>query len=367
MIVTLPLTLVWFDRVFCARSWRELRTRRWLYLGLALVAIVLAAPTIVPAAGSVVRQLFFGQAAVETAGSADSTVVNVAGVSPLGYLASQPVAWLHYLRLSIWPADQCLDAGWIPMPNPTAKFVGLVAAGLTVALLAGVAFRFPRLGFLTGVPLLVLAPSSSIVPLSDGMAEHRMYLPLAALVTLGVLAADGAIDWLRFRRETSARGFWLWLKPGLLIFIACTLGMMTVVRNAYYSSAVMLFTSVCQQRPDFWRPHVNLSQALLDERKDVAGAEQELSIGIALNSGRAELYRQRGVLRNALRRSDEALADFTMAVQLDPYDPESFYNRALLTVKRGDRLSAIADCRRALTLDPQNPRAQKLLQALLRR
>ena len=43
-------------------------------------------------------------------------------------------------------------------------------------------------GFLGGCFFLVLGPSSSLLPAPDAAFEHRMYLPLAAVLTAIVLA-----------------------------------------------------------------------------------------------------------------------------------------------------------------------------------
>jgi len=54
--------------------------------------------------------------------------------------------------------------------------------------------RKPMLGFLGAWFFAALAPSSSIVPvITQTVAEHRMYLPLAAVVALAV---GGSFAWL---------------------------------------------------------------------------------------------------------------------------------------------------------------------------
>ena len=45
----------------------------------------------------------------------------------------------------------------------------------------------PRLGFLGAWFFVILAPSSSVVPVAgQTIAEHRMYLPLAAVIVLAL-------------------------------------------------------------------------------------------------------------------------------------------------------------------------------------
>ncbi len=66
---------------------------------------------------------------------------------------------------------------------PQALLLVLLAASTMVAL-----WRKPALGFVGAWFFAILAPSSSVVPLvTQTIAEHRMYLPLAAAVTLAVV------------------------------------------------------------------------------------------------------------------------------------------------------------------------------------
>ena len=65
---------------------------------------------------------------------------------------------------------------------PYALMVGLLGL-LTLFALK----RRPEVGFLGVWFFLILAPTSSVMPIIDLAVEHRMYLSLAAVVTLIVL------------------------------------------------------------------------------------------------------------------------------------------------------------------------------------
>ena len=107
--------------------------------------------------------------------------------------------------------------------------------------------RRPWLGFLGAWLLAILAPTSSVVPLADTMFEHRMYLPLVAVVVLAVLA-------LRL-----GRGRWgLVAGAGLVVAFAG----MTVRRNADYRSELTLWRDTVAKRPSNVRAHYTLGAAL---------------------------------------------------------------------------------------------------------
>src|SRR5206468_3818441 len=67
-----------------------------------------------------------------------------------------------------------------------APYALLLAAFLAATAIA--LKRWPILGFSGAWFFLILAPTSSVVPIAfQPMAEHRVYLSLAAVVGLGVL------------------------------------------------------------------------------------------------------------------------------------------------------------------------------------
>lgn len=107
------------------------------------------------------------------------------GTTAFQYLWTQPEIILHCLSPSVWPSGQCLDYLW-----PAADFAsGLIPALVIVALL-GLSARLLLLRNPLGFPgawfFVILAPSSSLVPLADLAFEHRICLPLAALSVLTI-------------------------------------------------------------------------------------------------------------------------------------------------------------------------------------
>ena len=181
--VSIPITILLYDRAFLAGSFREAWRRRWgMYVGLA-------------AAWAAFAVLFLFSCSRG----------NWAGyglpVSWIEYARSQFGVILHYLRLSFWPHPLVLDYGW-----PVARTVGEILPGLVVigGLAAATVFaliRWPKWGFLGAWFFLILAPTSSVMPLADLAFEHRMYLPLAAVATGVVVGGWLAGRWL-VRRGT---------------------------------------------------------------------------------------------------------------------------------------------------------------------
>ena len=57
-------------------------------------------------------------------------------------------------------------------------------------------------------------------------------------------------------------------------------------------------------------------------------------------------------------------ADYTAALAVDPGDPDAYYDRALAYARNGDYGQAMADCRKALELNPDDANAKVLMQRI---
>lgn len=232
VIVTAPVLLLLFDRAYLAAGWREILRKRWdVYLGLMVID----------------RQLLLVAYDKLTSPRTISQVTPVGpeSVTPWEYLSTQPQVILHYLRLALWPDVLCFDYRWPIAASPWEIYVpgGLVVGLLLLSLLAYI--RRPRVGFLCLAFFIILAPTSSFAPLHDLAAEHRMYLPLAPLAVLFVLAWHAA-----FARWLPPKNRLLRIAPhALLIVVAIALGTRTVYRNRDYLDPVLLWSTVLEVAP----------------------------------------------------------------------------------------------------------------------
>ncbi len=210
---------------------------------------------------------------------------------------------------------------------------------------------------------LILAPTSSIIPIQDLAVEHRMYLPLAALTTLAIVAGYGGLTWCagNDHLSPSLAGGLRWLAPGIVAVAAVALGVQTVARNRLYTVPVEFWAETCRSSPGFWRPHYLFSQAL-DAAGDLPGSLAELTATLELEPRVADVWQTRGMLWVRAGRLDLAHADLTRAIELDPQSAVAYYNRAMVELDQGRDQEALADCDRALALQPH-----KYLRAYLAR
>ena len=169
VMVSAPLIVLLYDRTFVsgtfAKAWA---CRKTYYTLLALTWLLLVALAFAtPGRGT-------------TAGF--ETVV-----TPWTYLLTQCAAITHYLRLVFWPHPLVFDYGTATIGSlGSVWWQALLLIGLAGVLLWALIKR-PAMGFLGAWLFALLAPSSSLVPVaSQSVAEHRMYLPVAAVLVTAV-------------------------------------------------------------------------------------------------------------------------------------------------------------------------------------
>ena len=349
--VAAPLLVLWYDRVFVVDSWRDLWRRRWaLYAALAATWVPLAA--LMRSQGDMLRK---------------AGVLVVKGVTPLQYALSQPGVIAHYLRLSVWPVGLCLDDAW-PVADTAAKIIPpLVLVASLLALTVWATRRSPAWSFLGGWFFLILAPTSSIVPIVDLAFEHRMYLPLAALVTGAVIGGYLCGAWLLARPgRVAAR--WphlpLLIGYGLTGAIALTLALMTVRRNLDYRSAVSIWADTLRKSPHNPRAHNNLALALA-ERGEIDEAIAHYREALRIKPDYALANNNLGMTLVNRGQVDEAIALYRKALEVDSDDAELHFNLATTLADRGEVDDAIAHYRKAVEISPDYAAAHNNLGLIL--
>ncbi|HVU15996.1 MAG TPA: tetratricopeptide repeat protein [Candidatus Didemnitutus sp.] len=321
--VILPILLLLFDRLLVTPSWAEIARRRGIvYLGLALNWLIICWNL----AGT---------------GGRGGTAGFGTSVSHFDYAMKQLEAIPHYLRLAFWPSPLILDYGTSTAVTPTKAAIGLVViAGL---LLAGFLARKRRPGFafLVAAFFLALGPTSSFVPVATQvMAEHRMYLPLAAVVVAAVLALFEGMPVI---------------VPPLALMVAIAAGFATVHRNRDYASQVVLWTQ-CLAVPENTRAELNLSQALIDAGRS-AEAIPHCQALLRLDPHSAEAHNNWGNALVELNRLDEACAQFDLALREKPGLAIAHFNLGNTLMKLQRVSEAIAQYHATVRVAPGHSRA----------
>jgi len=350
--VVLPFVLLWYDLAFVRESWITTIRRRWLvYVMLLCSWSIFAQMLFVPKEAYVQGNVIWvQQPKVVSQARGAKQVIEEERIGPWQYLMSQSKAILFYLRLSILPYGQNLDHGW----PATRKFSEAILPGLVVVSLLGLTvwaiFKSPSLSFLGGWFFLILAPTSTLIPIKDIVFEHRMYLPLAAVAALVVLAVFEVL-WRSKKTEPGTYRTNFAVVVGIVAFV---LLVVTYNRNQVYESKVALWTDVTLKAPGNFRGFHNLGRTHYEQGSaDLAVPRYQRAI--ELNPANTGSYITLGRI---LRRSHPEVAErlFAKAVELDPTYSEAHNNYGAM-ISRDDPQKAANHFRRAIQLKPDNVEA----------
>jgi protein O-mannosyl-transferase len=342
-MVTAPILVALYDRVFIFDSIKAAAKERWrLYAGLAFSWLVLAL-------------LISSGPRIHSAGFSS-------GVSAWTYLLNQAVMIVRYLRLAVWPTSLVVNYGW-PVPLtlgdvlPQALFVVTLLVGTVAALI-----RRPPLGFLGAAFFILLAPTSSIVPIATEVgAERRMYLPLIPIVILLVVGgvrlwtslSDGIPSLSRLMPKRA---------PGsiLLAAMAMLLATATIARNREYGSSLLMAQTVVDRYPTSYAHHELANQLITAGRHEEAMAHLRLAVPGAPRAHftlGAELFEQ--------DRNDEAISELHTFLEKQPLLLEAVSARELLGrafAKQERWQEAVEQFRQVLEM---NPSAEQVIETHL--
>ena len=297
-------------------------------------------------------------------------------MSPLLNMLTQAIVIWRYVGLLAWPAGQSImhavhRVTSIADPLAWIAFAGL--AGVCVA-----AFRIRRSHPAVALGVLwffaVLAPSSSVIALREGMAEHRVYLASAGIFIAvssvfargaksGAATADKAIvnRWLSPERGTSllARTG----RAGVFCAVVMLLFGLTVMRNRVWSDPVTLWTEATVHAEGMWEPHYALADSLR-EAGDCTAALPEYRKVVALRPAHRDALTNLGICLAQTGQLEDAEQAFRRVLEIDPASARGYTNLGALALVAGDTARARDYYREAIAQDPGNVLARMQLASL---
>jgi Tfp pilus assembly protein PilF len=283
------------------------------------------------------------------------------------------VIW-DYLRMFIVPVGQNVDPD-VPISRGIVDHGAIlgVAALIAVSVAAWIYRRKYQLAsYGWFVFLILLAPTSSFVPIMDPMAERRLYLPFIGLL---FIVTDFLSRW-----KTSKTTLATALSIILIIEAAAT-----YQRNQLWASAISLWKDSVAGSPNKYRPRFQLAFAyflagdggnaieqfqktaelgkptfdlLLDWglAYDAAGkldqALEKLKAASALEQN-AHVYQTIGYVYGKMGKYPEALDALDASQKLDADFPMTYYTRGNVFEEQGNKAQAAEEYKRALAIDPQ--------------
>ena len=322
VMITAPLMVALYHRAFHATTWREvLRNdgRWWFYPALLLTMLVVVV--------GIRSDARFG------------TVGFGGGIAWYEYLYSQAWAIAHYLRLFAWPNELTFDygqravTGWAGVPG--VVILGAFAMATIIAWLR--VERWGWFAFLGTWFFLLLAPSSSVVPITTEIAaERRVYLALAAVCVFVVVAC------VALYRRVASRAVPQTRVAALAAGVCIVLALVTFSRSSTYASSLSLWRDTVRKAPTNPRAYHNLAAELIrQDEPRLAEAETLYRRAVALDSTYVEAYT--GLATIAINLNDQARAEslLTRVLALDPGNADATQVLGRMYLRGGEPARAL--------------------------
>ena len=296
------------------------------------------------------------------------------------------VIW-DYLWMFLLPIGQNLDPDFSISRSITDHGAIIAILGLLAVTIAAWVYRrrFPLATYGWFVFLILIAPTSSFVPIKDPYAERRLYLPFIGLLFITV----------EFLRR------WKISKNALITVLSLVLvaeAAATYQRNQVWSTAIDMWSDTVAKSPNKRRPRFQLAMAYFqaghypeaiehfekaaqleppnfdllvdwalayDGVGKPADAIAKLRQAAALEKS-AHVYSQIGMEYGKMGQYPQALDALATAIQLNPsfMGGISYVYRGDVFSVQGNKLQAAEEYRHALAIDPNNSVAREKLARL---
>jgi len=201
---------------------------------------------------------------------------------------------------------------------------------------------------LTGMGILwfviTLSVESSFMPIKDLIFEHRLYLPSVGFI----MAIMGAIAMLvqRFESRSISRVITAAVAVAILVF-----SISAHARNNVWKTNISLWKDVVRKSPSKARPHNNLGVAYEKEGR-TDEAIREYLLAIQINPDYDEAHYNLGVAYEKKGRIKDAVQELLTAIRISPAYGQAHNNLGIIYGRTGRTDEAVREFLRAKQINP---------------
>jgi tetratricopeptide (TPR) repeat protein len=268
-------------------------------------------------------------------------------VTPLNYLFTQFSVIVKYIQLLFLPVNQKLDYDF-PISNTFFEIRTLLCLMVLLSLIILAVSSFKRnriISFGIFWFFLTLSVESSFIPINDLIFEHRTYLPSFGFFLI-LCTGIYVLFWKKSK----------YLAIVIFVIITGSNSILTFERNKVWKDDLTLWNDNVAKTPNLAIALVNRGYAY-SQIDQWDNAIDDYSKALENYPTYARAYVNRGVAFGKLGHYDKAIADCSMAIALDPKYTEAYYDLGIAEVDNGQWEKAIADCSKAIELQPDYAKA----------
>lgn len=265
-------------------------------------------------------------------------------LSPYSYLLTQFRVIITYIRLFLFPFNQCLDYDY-PISSSFFDLKTFFSFFFLFILFIFSLFIYKKnniIAFGIWWFYITLSVESSFIPIPNVIFEHRCYLPAFGFF-ISIISAT-------FYFFPKKYYFFIY---SLLIALIISLSFLTFNRNKVWKDDLTLWSDCVQKYPSKVRALDNLGYAYFN-RAYYNNALFYFDKAIKLNPLYEFPWNNKGNALFFLKNYKDAVKCFSKAITLKPDNPNFYINRANAFFALSEYYSAIFDYSFAISLSPLN-------------
>ncbi len=306
-------------------------------------------------------------------------------VTPGLYALTQCRVIPTYIRMFFFPVGQNGDwkLRFFTSLTDRAAWVYVLVMLTFVALIVRTYRKARLFSFGLAAFLIMLLPTSSVVPVIDAVAERRMYVPIIGLILASI--------WLivHFRPRLQILHGERNLRIALALLLSLEAGL-SFERSRLWGNDILFWANSAEGNPENTRALLGLGDAYIFQGKCMDGVrvyrnleqrvgateEVEANLANAYQCNRqpdlalgvlralvakiptAAKYAQIGYLEAASGHVEDALEAIRKSLELDPRNANAYAYRGVIQLVRGNQAEGTVDLTRALEIEPENVTAR---------
>jgi len=248
------------------------------------------------------------------------------GMSHFRYLITEPFVILHYFKNFFFANDLSADTDWKELTTMTDPrfIVGMAFIGAMLFAAYKTSLKKETRPIAFGILwfFIALLPTSSLIPFSEVLNDHRTFFPYIGLAIAVTCAVYLVV--LKYKETIETNSTYRSLLFGAMALLLAANAYGTYQRNIVWRTELSLWEDASIKSPGNGRAIMNYALALMGEKK-YEEAEGLLKHGIELMPQYAYMYINMAMNKVNLKDTAAAEVNFKKAIELGFNTPDPFY------------------------------------------
>ena len=243
----------------------------------------------------------------------------------------------------------------ISLPIFCPKNVVLMLFTLVLFVISGVSLKWTKVIFFSFFFFLIsLLPYLNIIPISTLLADRYVFITSFSYVFLMGIVFDRIYIW---RHKRFSEGFFKFLSVALFLFLLAGYSFMTVQQNNIWENSYTLWADAVEKHPESSTANALMGVVYMDLGMD-QDAVKYLEKAVQLIPYDYQSYNNLGIVYGRLNDPEKAIKAFATAMQLKPDDDTIKINLSVFYQRQKEYQKAEEVLKYLISKNPKNANLQ---------